>query len=627
MRASRTGPTWLVLAVAAAAACSSDGPTPPNGGPAGTITVTLSGSSLAVLQGTIESFGVTIARGGGFNGAVTLAVEGAPAGVDVVISPGTIPAGETAAIVSLAIAPTVGAGSYTLTVRARGQGARDGTATLGLSVDAPPTGGFVLALSPAAIDLLQGGVALVGVNITRSGGFTGEIEFSLLDAPAGLTGTFEPARTTGAGSSLRLQAATTLAGGTYTPIVRGRAAGLSDQSVALTVQVAGGGGTGTNVVWQFCEASGLPLLVAFQDGTGAWTKADGIADTYTFPMAATRGGVAWILEEPPGRTRIEVRHGSIAELAALGAALCSRGLTRRTVAGTVSGLGAGDIARIAFGPVGTTVTGTTSFSIERALPGGSDLAAGRAVPVAGGFALDRIVLRRSVGAGDGSVGAVDFGGVDAFAPVERGLTIANLGADETRVEVGLTGTAFATAPYFAEPAGVAGGTRTYPAVPDDRIGTRDLQQLRVVAAPAGAGPAETRSASVFFRNASDRTVTLGPALGAVTVTAAAASPLRPRVQYTTQAEYARWFEIVFDQAGRSARIGVGPGWVQGGTIDAVLPDLAGLEGWQAAWGLTAGPTTWTATAAGWSAATGTAEPPVTDGGAARSASRTGPLVP
>ncbi|MFC1661322.1 hypothetical protein ACFL3S_07725 [Gemmatimonadota bacterium] len=78
---------------------------------------------------------VSLTRGGGHTGAVTVGVEGLPNGVSA--SPVTIASGSTTGTLSLEASPSAAGGTYSLTVRASGSGVTDATATVSLTVTGP----------------------------------------------------------------------------------------------------------------------------------------------------------------------------------------------------------------------------------------------------------------------------------------------------------------------------------------------------------------------------------------------------------------------------------------------------------------------------------------------------------
>jgi|GEM_PF-2980845 len=186
--------TWrlplLALALVLGAGCGDDeGPTEPPG----TISVNfaLSPTSVSLVPGERDSATITLTRGNGFNGAVALSLEGAPAGVTATFSPATIPAGATTSTLTLSAAADAEMGSYQLTVRARADGMSDRTATLSLTISPAPTPDFRIVLESGRASVIQGRGARVGITIERLNGFDGPIDLSVDGAPAGMFATLE----------------------------------------------------------------------------------------------------------------------------------------------------------------------------------------------------------------------------------------------------------------------------------------------------------------------------------------------------------------------------------------------------------------------------------------------------
>src|SRR6266516_3987411 len=181
----------LVAGVAVAVGCGTKEST----GPAADYTLSLAPAALTVAQAANGTATVTITRTN-FTGAVTLSLGGAPTGVTGSFNPAA-PAG-TSSTVTLSVGAAVAPGVYNLTV--------DGTATAGnrstpltLTVSAAPD--YTLSLSPATLTIAQGATGPTTVTITRTN-FTGAVTLSLGSAPAGVTGSFDPATPTGTSSTL-----------------------------------------------------------------------------------------------------------------------------------------------------------------------------------------------------------------------------------------------------------------------------------------------------------------------------------------------------------------------------------------------------------------------------------------
>jgi len=101
---------------------------------------------------------------------------------------------------------------------------------------------YALSLTPAALTVVQGMTGTANVRITRTN-FTGAVTLSLGNAPAGVTGSFDPAAPTGTTSVLTLTVGATVTPGIQNLTVDGTAsAGNRSTPLALTLNLAGGGG-------------------------------------------------------------------------------------------------------------------------------------------------------------------------------------------------------------------------------------------------------------------------------------------------------------------------------------------------------------------------------------------------
>src|SRR5205814_1469247 len=135
----------------------------------------------------------------------------------------------------VSVGAAVPPGVYNLTV--------DGTATAGsrstpltLTVSAAPD--YTLSLSPTALTIDPGANASTTVTITRTN-FTGAVTLSLGNAPAGVTGAFNPAAPTGTSSTLTVSVGAAVAPGADNRTVGGTAsAGNRSASLTLTVSAA-----------------------------------------------------------------------------------------------------------------------------------------------------------------------------------------------------------------------------------------------------------------------------------------------------------------------------------------------------------------------------------------------------
>jgi uncharacterized membrane protein len=278
---SKTIRFLLLAAASLLAACPSDDngtePTP-------TIAVSL-GGAITVVQGQTGTTQVTVTRGGGFSGAVTLTASALPVGVTAAFNPATIPAGtgngtSTLTLTAGANAPT---GAGTFQVGASGGGSVTASATGNVTVTPAPD--FSLNVTPNAVAIEQGGPAgVANVAITRTGGFTGAVNLTLTGLPTGVTAAFDNAAPTGNTAVLTLTAAANAALGPATITVNGSGTpGNRSAQFALTVQAPPGSFTLTTD----------PATVSIAQGGAAGTTTVSINKTgsFTGPVALTVTGL------------------------------------------------------------------------------------------------------------------------------------------------------------------------------------------------------------------------------------------------------------------------------------------------------------------------------------------------
>lgn len=585
--------------------------------PAPGFTVALASGALSVTQGAAaQTATLNIARTGGFAGAVTVAATGAPAGLTV--TPAAATTGNAVAV-SVAAASTVAPGTYPVTLTATGAGVTGAqTATLTVTVvAAAPTADF--SIGAANVSVVQGGAAQnAAVTVTRTGGFTGGVTLTTTGAPAGLTVTPPTTAVTAGTANIAVQAASSVAPGTYPITVNATGAGVTGTKTAtftVTVTAASTGGGGGNVGLSFC-ATDAPIWIGFQSDNGAWQRATlGANNTAQVNISGTRGAIAYVVQEGTGATAsytTTVTYGTTAELTSFGANLCAAAPGSKTVTATVVGAGATDVVNATLGDASGTVNGST-VTFEDVQPGPRDLIATRSA--AGSFPgfggpPNRIVLRRNLNPANGSsIGPIDFGGSDSFAPASARLTIAGTGAGDLIIPfVGLQTANGGTGTFFTDFGAIINPTTTptYYGIPADRLAAGDLHYAFVVSAPNGAeGPdiSQGRVAGAFFRTVADRTLTLGPAMNTPTVSSSNTPYPRPRVQLARQAQYGDALLATFSQDGTTSRtvsMLVLASYLQGAASwDVTVPDFTGAPGFDPAWMLRSGTQTdWQVVASG-----------------------------
>lgn len=632
---SRRSVATAVLGAVLLAGCGGSGGD--NGGtttPTPAIAITLSSSTLSVVQGQAGNVTVNLTRSGGFSGDVALAVTGLPTGVTV--SATTIAAASTSATLSFAVAATAAAGNTSITISASGTGVSASSATLALTVTAlPVSGSYTLTANPSAPSFAQGGTSTVVVTITRSGGFAGAVALSVTGAANGLTAALTSASTTGTTDTLTLSASATATVGAQTLTVKGTVTGLADQTATVQPTITAQTSSG-NVTWQFCGTLGIPVWVAFQDGTsGAWTHVTGTNDSYTFNITQAVGGVAYVESTGTGFD-LEVFYGSKTDLQGRASEVCNGASgAGKTVTAPVAGTSTGDIVLASLGPSSGSLAGST-MTFSNVPNGNVDLIAGRTTltinQVGVSFNLAKMIIRRNLNpATNTALATVDFGATEAFTPVTKNLTINNLGTDVSAV-LGLyftTNNTFAS--YFTDFSG-GGSARTYPGVPSANQAAGDLHILAIVGLPSLTGSTPQREALFAFHDAADKTFALGPVLNTPTVsTLTATGYARLRAAITVQPEYNKDLSFAGSQTGAAPRnftIQQTAGYSGASSLNLDVPDLSGVSGFDVNWGPKVGTAVgWTISAIGFPGSAGITQPPFTEGASYMFASRPGTITP
>jgi hypothetical protein len=589
-----------------------------------TIGIALNPATLSVAQGASGTVAVNLTRGGGFAGAVTVRAEGLPPGVT--IADATIAAGANSANLTVSATAAAALAASNITIRALGSGVADATATLGLTVTA--AAGFTLSVNPASLSIQQGASGTATVGLARTGGFTGAVNLTASGAPGGMTVSFNPASVTADQSTVTVSTTSAVAPGTYALTIQGAATGQPNRTATLTVTVTGGQ-TGGNVVWQFCPVSGVPIWVAAQDGTGAWTRVMGNANhEYTFQIT-NNGGIAYVIDNGGGNFSLTVAYGTRQELQTQGSGMCQAGTGQtKTINGTVSGLGEADLAFIGLGSSSTIVVPFLglNFQLQDVEPGPVDLVGARLDAT---FRTNRLFIQRNLNPPNNSSVTVDFTGPNSFDPATANLTLGNLAGDEALVTSSfVTSNGTFTFLGFEADASTA-TTRQYTGVPADRQVAGDLHWIMGIAsAPGVENPTHMRMVIHVFQTLADRAFSFGAAMSAVTPTVVASQPYaRIRLSYPVQADYNSFWSAAFSQSTRDASVSMTTGYAGGaGTVNLEVPNFSGVAGWMDTWGLRPGfQTEWSMTAVGVPA--GSILNPFADNTVLRMGLRSGQITP
>ena len=204
-----------------------------------TFALSASPAAVSVVQGSNGSSTITSTALDGFDAAVALSASGQPTGVTVTFNPTSIAApGSGTSGVTLAVASTVTAGTYTVTVTGTGGGVTQ-KATIALTVTGPQTPAFTISVSPTSGYLDEGTSGYAVVTTAVSGGFNSAIALTASGQPSGVTVSFSPASIAAPGSGtsdMDLTVSKKAAVGTYPITITGKGGGLT-HTTTLTFQV------------------------------------------------------------------------------------------------------------------------------------------------------------------------------------------------------------------------------------------------------------------------------------------------------------------------------------------------------------------------------------------------------
>jgi|GEM_PF-535579 len=222
----RVGYGLILAASALWLGCPADNTT----GPSSDYDLTLSSAALTIVQGGNSPTTVTIGRTN-FTGAVTLSLGSAPAGVTGSFNPAA-PTGNSSTL-TVTVGAGVAPGDYNLTVNGTSSaGNRSTPLTLTVTAAAPD---YSLSLNPAALTINQADSNTTAVTITRIN-FPDAVPLTLGGAPAGVTGSFNPASPAGNTSTLKVKVGAGVTPGVYNLTVDGTGT-PGNRSAALTLTV------------------------------------------------------------------------------------------------------------------------------------------------------------------------------------------------------------------------------------------------------------------------------------------------------------------------------------------------------------------------------------------------------
>jgi hypothetical protein len=155
--------------------------------------------SQTVLQGASTSYTVTVTPSGGFNGDVTLSVDGLPSGATASFNPQPVASGSGTSTMTVTTDASTPAGSYLLTITGTSGNLTHAT-TVTLVVNGP-TPDFSITASPPSQTVFRGSSTTYTVTVQGENGFAGNVNFSVSGLPSRTSASFNPSSVTGSGSS------------------------------------------------------------------------------------------------------------------------------------------------------------------------------------------------------------------------------------------------------------------------------------------------------------------------------------------------------------------------------------------------------------------------------------------
>lgn len=193
-------------------------------------TITAEPTALTIARGASANTTITVTREAGHTAPVLLELDDPPPGITGTFNPASV-TGSTSTL-TISVAPSVVAGTYPVLVVAE-PWAVEHMAGLQITVIEPLD--FSLTLNPPQLDFERPGSGNTQVLISRSGGFTGAVDLSLVNPPAGISATFNPASPTGGTSTMTVSALASVPAQAYTLTVRGAGLGVGHRDVTLAL--------------------------------------------------------------------------------------------------------------------------------------------------------------------------------------------------------------------------------------------------------------------------------------------------------------------------------------------------------------------------------------------------------
>ncbi|MDQ6947249.1 MAG: hypothetical protein M3256_13495 [Actinomycetota bacterium] len=253
-------------------------------GPATTndFSIAVSPTSATAAAGSSAAATVSTAVAAGSPGTVSLSTSGLPSGASASFSPTSVTAGGSSKLTVTTTSATA-AGTYTITITGV-EGSKTHTTTFSLTVTAPPTNNFSIAVSPSNGTVTAGSAATATVSTAVTAGSAATVSLTTSGAPSGASASVNPTSVTAGGSStLTVTTASATPAGSYTITVTGTE-GVATHSAtyALTVTSGGGGGGLTNGGFETGTLSGWTSA-----GSASVVNSGAQAGTYAARVGST----------------------------------------------------------------------------------------------------------------------------------------------------------------------------------------------------------------------------------------------------------------------------------------------------------------------------------------------------
>lgn len=589
------------------------------------ISIAASPNAITVQAGQAGNSTLNITRTN-FTGTVNLTSSGAPAGMTVAYNPAAATGNSSA--ITVTVGAGVTPGTYVITMTGTGTGVPTANNDFSVTVTAaPPPASIALGVSPTSLSIVQGNADNATVTITRTN-FTGNVTLTATGAPANMNVGFTPSSTTGTTSTVSVTVGGSVAPGTYPITLRANGTGVSEATVQLSVTVTAVGGGG-NVTFTFCAQSGIPLWFAYQNLGGAWTQVAGAGGVYQFTINP-RGVVAWVMDAGGGKTSLEVSYGSTTDLNGRGAGFCKGTGASKTLTGSVSNLGGGEIAQILMGGSSATVIGALPgpFMLNNVADATLDLVATRSTL---GASPNSVLFMRNLNPPNNTnLGVLDLS--TGVPPTLQTGTLTNLGADQALISAVFL-TKNGTGVPMSAVLPTASASQMWRGIPSGSTVPGDWHLQAATATPNGSVSGYPfRQVVQFNQTAADRTYNLPDYLTTPpSVTVAGTVPyVTVNSSWTIQSsDYNDYWSMTLVPASgtvSSVLITGSEGYFGSGPVQLNLPAFG--AGFNAAWGMQPGITVnWYFNANGGPAWSNGFTYTIAEGATAFSAGVTGSFVP